>query len=146
VIDADATLTIGQIARRAGVATSAIRYYESVGVLPEPVRVGGQRRYAPDVVRRLAIVDVAQRAGFTLAEIADLLNTDDAPAYQRMRELAERKLPEIDALIRRAEAVRRWLEMTRACDCDTIDMCSLFDDRLLRPDDRPARRMGAVAV
>ena len=61
-----------------------------------------------------------------------------------MRELAERKLPEIDALIRRAEAVRRWLEMTRACDCDTLDMCSLFDDRLLQPHDRPTRRVGAT--
>jgi MerR family redox-sensitive transcriptional activator SoxR len=133
VTDAAARLTIGEIARRAGVATSAIRYYESVGVLPQPPRVGGQRRYSPDVVRRLAIIDVAQRAGFTLAEIAELLDTDGAPAYRRMRELAERKLPEIDALIRRAEAVRRWLELARACDCDTVDMCALFDGGILRP-------------
>jgi hypothetical protein len=61
-----------------------------------------------------------------------------------MRELAERKLPEVDALIRRAEAVRRWLEMTRACDCDTVDMCSLFDDRLLQLPEQPTHHVGAT--
>jgi MerR family redox-sensitive transcriptional activator SoxR len=65
----EATLTIGQVAAQADVRTSAIRYYEDVGVLPTPERVGGRRRYTVDVLRRLAIIDVAQRAGFTLDEI-----------------------------------------------------------------------------
>lgn len=56
-----AVLTIGEVAREAGVNTSAIRYYERVGVLPAPDRVSGQRRYTPETVRRLGVIDVANR-------------------------------------------------------------------------------------
>jgi MerR family redox-sensitive transcriptional activator SoxR len=125
-------LTIGQVAERAGVRASAIRYYEEVGVLPAPERIAGQRRYTTDVLRRLAIVDVAQRAGFTLEEIAELLGPADGPAYEAVRALAERKLPAIDALIERAEAVKRWLEVATACECATLDVCALFDDHAMR--------------
>jgi MerR family redox-sensitive transcriptional activator SoxR len=104
--------------------------------------VSGRRRYTIDVLRRLAIIDVTQRAGCTLAEIGDLLGTGDDPAYERVRALAERRLPEIEALIRRAEAVHRWLEMARACECDTLDICSLFDDRALGLADVPPGQHG----
>ena len=57
------TLTIGQLAQRFGLNTSAIRYYEASGVLPKPARVSGQRRYGPDAIRRLEVLDVAKRAG-----------------------------------------------------------------------------------
>jgi MerR family redox-sensitive transcriptional activator SoxR len=126
-------LTIGQVAARAGVRTSAIRYYEDVGVLPTPERVGGRRRYTVDVLRRLAIIDVAQRAGFTLAEVRELLGdgSPSVPAYESVRGLAARKLPEIEALIERAQAVKRWLEVASACECSTLDVCGLFDDRAL---------------
>ena len=117
MIDDAAVLTIGEVAREAGMRASRIRYYESVGVLPEPERVSGMRRYPPDVVRRLGIIDVAQRVGFTLDEIRELLSTEHGTAHEQLRRLAERKLPEIDELIHRANAVRRWLEMTSACDC-----------------------------
>jgi MerR family transcriptional regulator, redox-sensitive transcriptional activator SoxR len=130
-----ASLTIGEVAARAGVNASHIRYYERVGVLPKPERVGGQRRYEEDVLNRLAIVDVAQRAGLSLDEIRDLTGPDNrgAPAGDRIRELAERKLPDIDALIARAQAVRAWLELARSCDCRTVDVCSLFVDPALAP-------------
>ena len=130
----DAVLTIGEVARQAGMRASRIRYYESVGVLPAPERVSGMRRYESDVVRRLGIIDVAQRVGFTLDEIRALLNTEEGTAHEQLRRLAERKLPDIDQLIQRANAVRRWLEMTSHCDCETLDVCSLFDDRLLGVD------------
>jgi hypothetical protein len=65
-------LTIGQVAERAGVNTSHIRFYERVGVLPRPERVSGQRRYGDEVLHRLSIINVAQRAGLTLDEIAPL--------------------------------------------------------------------------
>lgn len=136
--DATTALTIGEVAREAGMRTSRIRYYESVGVLPAPERVSGMRRYTPDVVRRLGIIDVAQRVGFTLDEIRELLSTEHGTAHQQLRRLAERKLPDIDQLIQHANAVRRWLEMTSACDCETLDVCSLFDDRVLQLDD-PAK-------
>jgi MerR family redox-sensitive transcriptional activator SoxR len=130
-----ASLTIGEVAARAGVNTSHIRYYERVGVLPKPERIGGQRRYEEDVLNRLAIVDVAQRAGLTLDEVRHLTGPDNrgGPAGDRIRELAERKLPEIDALIDRAQAVRAWLELARSCDCRTVDVCSLFTDPALAP-------------
>jgi MerR family transcriptional regulator, redox-sensitive transcriptional activator SoxR len=130
-----ASLTIGEVAARAGVNTSHIRYYERVGVLPKPERTGGQRRYDEDVLNRLAIVDVAQRAGLTLDEIRDITGPGNrgAPAGDRIRELAERKLPDIDALIARAQAVKAWLEVARFCDCRTVDVCSLFTDPAMAP-------------
>lgn len=123
------TLTIGELARRAGVATSAIRYYERLGVLPEPDRVSGRRRYEPEAVRRLEVLGVAQRAGFSLDEIRVLLQSADAgtPAYESVRELAERKLPDVEALIARAEHMRAWLTAAAACSCETFDVCALFE-------------------
>src|SRR5690242_1713507 len=106
----EATLTIGQLAQQFGLKTSAIRYYERVGVLPEPDREHGQRRYGPEAVRRLEVLDVAKRAGFSLDEARALLQRRDAgtPAFESLRELAARKLPEVEALITRAEAMRAW--------------------------------------
>ena len=81
-------LAIGEVAERAGMSTSRIRYYEARGLLPEPERVAGKRRYTEDVLRRLAIIDAAQRVGFTLEEIRDLLGSRDQPAHERLRQLA----------------------------------------------------------
>jgi MerR family redox-sensitive transcriptional activator SoxR len=130
-----ASLTIGEIAARSGLRTSHIRYYEDVGVLPRPERVGGQRRYGDEVLHRLAIVDVAQRAGLTLQEIRALTGPQDDghDAGARLRALAEHKLPAIEALIARAEAVKRWLHTASACDCATVDVCGLFVDPTLAP-------------
>jgi DNA-binding transcriptional MerR regulator len=132
------SLSIGEVAREAGIATSRIRYYESIGVLPEPERVSGRRRYSPEVLRRLATIDVAQQVGFSLDEIRQLLNADDEPAHLRLRRLAASKLPEIDELIQRATAIRRWLEMTSACECESLEVCSLFDPQLVALHDRAA--------
>ncbi len=128
-------LTIGQVAERAGVRTSHIRFYERTGVLPAPDRVAGQRRYDPEVVHRLSIIDVAQRAGLTLDEIAPLTGPDNrsTEAGAHIRALAAEKLPEIDALIARAEAVKRWLLLAQDCDCVSVDVCALFVDPTLAP-------------
>src|SRR3954464_11856155 len=82
-------LLIGELAERAGLATSAIRYYESIGLLPEPYRVSGQRRYGDDTIRRLEFIAAAQQAGLTLREITELADGFD------VRALAQRKLPEV---------------------------------------------------
>jgi len=124
----DAQMRIGEIARRAGVRVSLLRYYEEVGLLPEPDRVSGQRRYDPTVLRRLAVIDVAQRAGLTLGEIRELLEHGDRPVSEPLRALAARRLPEIDALIDRAQRVRTWLEHASSCACRSMDDCALFDD------------------
>ena len=134
-----ASLTIGEVAARAGVNTSRIRYYERVGVLPKPERESGERRYDVGVLHRLGIVDVAQRAGLTLDEIRHLTGPGNRvpDAGERIRALAERKLPAVEALIARAEAVKDWLEIARTCDCRTIDVCSLFTDPALAPPAMP---------
>ena len=72
-MDDSPQLTIGEVAHRAGVATSSIRYYESIGLLPEPDRLHGQRRYGQQMLGRLAFVGVAQSAGFKLEEIKELV-------------------------------------------------------------------------
>ncbi len=122
-----ASLSIGEVARRAGLRPSAIRYYESVGVLPEPSRVNGRRRYGPAVLTRLTIVRMAQDAGFTVAEIRTLCHgfPDETAASVRWRELAERKIAEVDVLIARAQQVRRVLEESLCCGCLTLDDCAV---------------------
>jgi len=122
-------LRIGQVAERAGVAASAIRYYEREGLLPPPERVSGQRRYTEDVVRRLEVIGVAKRAGFALDDVRLLLDASDGgrPTHAQLRDLAERKLPEVDAVIARAKAMRAWLETAQGCTCSSLDLCGLFD-------------------
>ncbi len=120
-------LAIGEVADRAGMSASRIRYYEARGLLPEPERVSGKRRYGPDALRRLAIIDSAQRVGFGLEEIRDLLGSRDELAHERLRQLALAKLPELDQLIDRATSVRRLLEICSSCDCASIDVCRMFD-------------------
>jgi MerR family redox-sensitive transcriptional activator SoxR len=128
-------LTIGQLAERAGVRTSHVRFYEKVGVLPEPERVAGQRRYSADTLHRLSIIDVAQRAGLSLEEIAPLTGPENrsADASRHIRALADDKLPHIDALIARAQAVKHWLQVAQSCDCESVDVCALFVDPTVLP-------------
>jgi len=121
-------MRIGEVARRAGVRVSLLRYYEDVGLIAPAGRVSGQRRYDASVLRRLAVIDVAQRAGLTLDEIRELVEHGNDPMNERLRELAARRLPEIDALIERAGRVRTWLAAATSCDCERIDDCALFDD------------------
>jgi MerR family transcriptional regulator, redox-sensitive transcriptional activator SoxR len=126
-------MRIGQVAERAGVRVSLIRYYEDFGLLPEPERVSGQRRYDESVLRRLAVIDVAQRAGLSLDDIKELLEHGNDQMSERLRELAERRLPEIEALIDRAQRVRQWLREAATCGCERIDDCALFAGTDLPP-------------
>src|ERR687897_315817 len=121
-------MRIGEVARRAGVRVSLIRYYEEIGLLAPAERVSGQRRYDETVLRRLAVIDVAQRAGLSLEEIRELVEHGNDPMSERLRELAQRRLPEIEALIERAGRVRTWLQAASGCGCERIDDCVLFDD------------------
>lgn len=121
-----ATLSIGALARQAGLRPSAIRYYESVGLLPAPERVSGRRRYDPAVLARLALIAAAQQMGFTVAEIKTLMYgfSPATPASARWQALAARKLPEVEALIARAEGMKRLLEQALRCGCLTLDDCA----------------------
>ena len=118
-------LTISEIARQAGIRTSAIRYYESVGLLPQPRRVSGQRRYQADVLRRLAFIQAAQAVGFSVAEMQTLLHELDGnvPLSARWQSLAQQKLAEVDALILRAQSMKRILERGLHCGCPDLEQC-----------------------
>ena len=120
-------LTISEVARRAGIRPSAIRYYESSGILPTPRRASGRRCYDGSVVQRLALIRLAQEAGFTVAEIKSLFAdfAPEAPAWERWQTLATQKLVEVDAFIRRAQTMKRLLEEgLLQCRCLTIEECA----------------------
>ncbi len=119
-------LTIGEVARRAGVRASAIRYYEEAGLLEEPERVGGKRRYDEEALRRLALIGGAKRAGFTLGEIRTLLHGFPAGtgAAQRWQALASEKLVEVDKAIAQLRQTRGLLEEALRCECASLDECA----------------------
>jgi len=122
----EANLTIGEVARQAGLHTSAIRYYEDIGVLPRPERVyGGHRRYSARVFQQLAFIQLAQAAGFSMTEIQTLVAGFDetAPLGVRWRTLAEQKLAALDVLMSRAQRMKRVLEEGIRCQCLNLDEC-----------------------
>jgi MerR family transcriptional regulator, redox-sensitive transcriptional activator SoxR len=120
--------SIGELARRTAKRPSAIRYYEELGLLPPAARISGRRRYSIEAVRTLTAIDTAQRAGLSLDEIRTLLEAQDhEAAVDELRRIAERKLPELDAMIARATLVRQWLEAAARCECPSLDECCLFE-------------------
>jgi len=121
-------LTIGEVARRAGVAASSIRYYERIGLLPEPDRSGGQRRYDAEVLGKLGFIGIAQGAGFKLREIRALMEGIDGAdgMGEQMRALSTEKLGEVEALLERTKAMKGWLEVAKECGCATPAECTLF--------------------
>ena len=118
-------LTISEVARQAGIRASAIRYYESVGLLPPPQRVSGQRRYHPDTLRRLAFIQAAQAVGFSVAEMQTLLQElgGNVPLSKRWQSLAQQKLTEVDALLLRAQGMKRMLTNSLHCGCPDLEKC-----------------------
>jgi DNA-binding transcriptional MerR regulator len=127
---------IGKLARRTGVATSALRYYERIGLLSPAERVGQRRHYPPSSAERVALIRLCQDAGFTLAEIGRLL-----AAWSRGRRawdrLAERKIAELDARI--ADAQRAKKLITHALECPHHDLlaCPHFRSALEAHLERP---------
>ncbi len=120
------SLSIGQVAKLVGIAASAIRYYESEGLLPPAERRSGRRVYDERVVERLAIIHLAKGAGFTVAEVKRLLGgfARRTPPGERWRTLAERKLEELDGRIAEAERMKRVLRAVMRCECPSFTDCS----------------------
>ena len=114
-------LDIGEVARRSGVRPSTLRYYEEMGLLASMARAGGRRQYEEPVLRRLHVIAVAKQAGFTIAEVRELL-TGPGHATAR-RDLTRRKIEEVNARIAQAEAMRAMLEAGLRCDCEVLEDC-----------------------
>jgi len=118
---------IGEVARRAGLRPSAIRYYEERGLLtPARRTAGGRRLYGVEAVERLALISFAKNIGFSLDEIRALLFgfSDDTPASARWTELATTKMAELDIVAQRIETMRAALTRIAHCRCDDLDQCA----------------------
>lgn len=119
-------MTIGSLAKQAGIRPSAIRYYERLGLLPPPSRRSGRRDYDPDAVAQLAVVQFALSTGFSLKETRQLVRglSKGTSAASRWREVAAVKAKDLDALIARATAMRALLDrITTNCRCATLIEC-----------------------
>ena len=117
-------LTIGQVALRTGLRASAIRYYESRGLLPKASRIGGKRVYEGSVLERLAIIELAKTAGFHLDEIRATLLHAGKPAVELVgRPLAQAKQPELEAELKRLMITKYVLTRMSACSCATLEEC-----------------------
>ena len=118
-------LTIGEVAQYAGVQTSAIRYYESVGLLPPPKRVNGHRRYDPSVLKRLGLIQLLRQADFGIRELQVLFSglNMDTPASTHWQALAAEKISKMDTLIKRTQATKAWLVEALQRECKGVDDC-----------------------
>ena len=121
-------MSIGEVARRAGLEPSAIRYYESAGLLPAPRRANGRRRYDEGTLQRLAVIRYAQQAGFALGEIRELFFGFMVGTHPNARweALAGRKLTELEAQVARLRAMQDLLREGMRCGCLTMEQCAVW--------------------
>jgi len=124
-------LAISDVARVFGLRTSAIRYYEQIGILPAPVRKNGQRRYDDSVLFRLAVVQRARETGFTLEEIRELFFgfPPGARPPKRWHQLSQRKIAELRERMKRLKAMETLLKRVENCSCNALDECG---EKILR--------------
>ena len=130
--------SIGEVAREAGLAASALRFYEKEGLLAAPPRKSKQRRYDETIFGRIYVIKAALDAGFTIAEARLFLSgfSRETPPAARWHALASRKLDEVNALMERAQRMKVLLETSFHCGCPRLEDC----ERLIRA----ARRAGAM--
>jgi DNA-binding transcriptional MerR regulator len=128
---ADELLTIGELARRTGVAASALRYYEDLGLLQPSARVSGRRRYPPEAVGAVGAILFLRDVGFTLDEISRLMAARSR-SPRSWRDLVRRKLAQLDERIAEAQAARVAVEHALACPHDDIVECPNFQEVVRR--------------
>lgn len=119
-------MNIGGVARQAGLATSAIRFYEKAGLLTAPNRVNGRRSFQMEVLHELVIIRFAKDTGFTLPEIKLLLHGFPAktPASARWKKMARGKIAEMETTIANAQAMKAMLERVTGCRCQKLAQCA----------------------
>jgi MerR family redox-sensitive transcriptional activator SoxR len=118
-------MKIGELAARANVKASAIRYYDRIGILEAPHRVSGQRRYPTDALDRVLLIRFASEMDFTLAEIKIFLSglRDSSPVGLRWKQLAHAKIKQVDDAIRRSRQLKSLLEHLLRCHCPSLQVC-----------------------
>lgn len=137
-------LSVGELARRAGVAVSALHFYEARGLIRSQRTAGHQRRYARDMLRRVAVIRAAQRVGVPLADIAAALATlptQRTPTAADWAKLSTRWRADLDARITRLTQLRDTLDGCIGCGCLSLRTC-----RLANPDDTLATQGGGARV
>lgn len=119
-------MTIGEVAAKATIATSAIRYYERSGLLKQPLRKNGRRVYSEGVLHQLVIIEFAKETGFTLSEIKLLLHgfPENTPASARWKKMAREKIHELDVALAKTKAMRDMLEAMTSCRCRKLEQCA----------------------
>ena len=118
-------LSIGEMVRMSGVPATTLRYYESVGLLPKTHRSSGQRRYSSDILQRIRVIKMAQKAGFQVQEIFVLLEGFDsniAPS-ERWRAMAREKRAELEEKSREIQAMQQVLTNGLKCSCLSWEEC-----------------------
>lgn len=120
-------LSITEVGEATGLPSSALRYYEKTGLIRSSGRAGGRRQFEASVVQRLAVVALLQEVGFTIAEIAELVNRRGK--RQAWRSLAKTKLDEIDTHLQRVTAARELLLASLDCGCSSLESCELVASR-----------------
>ena len=136
-------LTIGEVSRRTGVATSAIRFYESIGLVESERTSGNQRRFQRAIIRRVAVVKAAQRAGIPLEEIGQALSTlpvGRAPSRADWERLSRSWNRHLEERITRLVKIREDLTGCIGCGCLSLEKCALFN-----PDDELAESLGSTS-
>lgn len=128
-------LAVGELAARSGVAVSALHFYEKKGLIRSLRTAGNQRRYPRDVLRRVAVIKVAQRAGIPLADIRAALDTlpeGRTPTVADWTRLSKRWREDLDARIEQLSHLRDDLDGCIGCGCLSLKVCPLRnpDDRL----------------
>jgi MerR family transcriptional regulator, redox-sensitive transcriptional activator SoxR len=134
----DDDLTIGALSKRTGVATSALRYYESEGLIHADRSPGGQRRYARATLRRVSFIRIAQQVGLSLDEVRSALASlpdNRTPDEKDWEQLSASWRPRLDAQIAVLERLRDRLDGCIGCGCLSLSYC-----RLLNPGDHAAER------
>jgi MerR family transcriptional regulator, redox-sensitive transcriptional activator SoxR len=118
-------LAISEVARVFGLRTSAIRYYEQIGILPRPSRQNGQRCYDKSVLYRLAVVQRAREMGFTLDEIRELFFGFEpgTPPPKRWHQLSNTKMAELRNRMKRLKAMETLLKRMENCHCGALQEC-----------------------
>lgn len=118
-------LPISSVARQFGLRASALRYYERIGILPRARISGGKRHYDDDALNRIAIIQRARAAGFSLADIRELFSgySQAVPASRRWREIAKRKHAQLEDAAGRIRDMQSLLEKMASCGCDGLDLC-----------------------